>query len=331
MKIRTVLLVFVFIKLCILFTVLQETIESIMANDHPYLLGTNDIYLFDVMMANVLGLSMLTSLFLICMFAIGHTRIQKPYVVVAFVINLVFVLPFFLTGIYFFFHSHEGLIVQPSIEKGFVTLKNHAYKYHKNLNETIANDTGKPSVKPRSTNITIKHLPVTSSLMNQYLIADRVQRRYCCCGYNGAIDYGFFNKTTASEDKIPFTSTLNIGCPHNSLFKNSTCGKTHSRGCEERLKTLYTVRILLYSCIGTVLSIIFAVISPFIYSQFEMDRRLARSKYIRDWRHSLEIHVNDHRMWAMRKTAKETKKIEEKNPSPVSPVNISSFNIKGVQ
>lgn len=62
-----------------------------------------------------------------------------------------------------------------------------------------------------------------------------------------------------------------------------------------------------------------------------MDRRLARSKYIRDWRHSLEIHVNDHRMWAMRKTAKETKKIEEKNPSPVSPVNISSFNIKGVQ
>lgn len=69
-----------------------------MANDHPYLLGTNDIYLFDVMMANVLGLSMLTSLFLICMFAIGHTRIQKPYVVVAFVINLVFVLPFFLTG-----------------------------------------------------------------------------------------------------------------------------------------------------------------------------------------------------------------------------------------
>ncbi|CAL2044618.1 unnamed protein product [Caenorhabditis brenneri] len=305
-KFRTVLLVFLFIKLCILFTVLQETIESLNSNDHPLLFGTNDIYLFDLMLASISGLSMLISGFLIILFAIGHTRIRKPYVIVAFVINLVFVVPFFFSGVYLIFQT-KGLELTPEISKSFEIILNFADEYNNASNifttvkpkslkkaKTGGSSTSKPSVLS----------PVDPDLLNHFEVVEHVQKRYCCCGLNGAEDYGFDNATTAMKMSIPFTSKLNIQCPHNSLFKNSTCGDSHSRGCESRLKTVYPTRILIYSCIGSVFSVVFALVSPFIYSQFELDRRRARANYIRDWRHSLEVHVNDHRMWNLRKRSK---------------------------
>ncbi|PIC26234.1 hypothetical protein B9Z55_018866 [Caenorhabditis nigoni] len=317
-KFRTVLLVFLFIKLCILFTVLQETIESLNSNDHPLLFGTDDIWLFDWMLASVSSLSMLIAFSLIVFFAIGHTRTRKGFVVVAFVVNLVFVVPFFLSGIYLTFQDDHGLKLTSEISGSFEKILDFARVHntnHSNLT-TTSNTTGAKNAGNQT-----NPLPsVNPEMLKHFQVVDNIQKRYCCCGLKGGMDYGFKNATTASTEFIPFTSKLDIRCPHNSQFKNSTCGPTFEKGCENRLKNVYPTRILLYSCIGTAFSVIFALISPLIYSQFELDRRRARAKYIREWRHSLETHINDHRMWALRKSKNDPKpKTEEVKQSPVSP------------
>lgn len=110
-KFRTVLLVFLFIKLCVLFTgiirsrskfisfsVLQETIESLSSDDHPLIYNTKDIYYFDLLLAIISSLSIVVSSLLIVFFAIGHNRIRKPYMIVAFAINFIFIAPFFFSG-----------------------------------------------------------------------------------------------------------------------------------------------------------------------------------------------------------------------------------------
>ncbi|KAF1751745.1 hypothetical protein GCK72_018299 [Caenorhabditis remanei] len=328
-KFRTVLLVFLFIKLCILFTVLQESIESLSSNDHPLLFGTNDIYLFDMMLAAISGLSMLLSALYIILFAIGHTRIRKPYVVVAFVINLMFVVPFFLSGVYLVFQDDHDLKLTSKVTKSFESVFDFAETYNLNASQQTASTKPPPNkgVKNQSSpNNTVSgpKLPIVNpDLMKHFDVVDHIQRRYCCCGLNGGIDYGFDNETTASTETIPFTSKLDIRCPHNSLFKNSTCGDTHNKGCENRLKQVYPTRILIYSCIGTAFSVIFALVSPLIYSQFELDRRRARAKYIRDWRHSIETFVADQRLWALRKTKKSSDTSSKKKQSPVSPAVVS--------
>ncbi|UMM34550.1 hypothetical protein L5515_007574 [Caenorhabditis briggsae] len=317
-KFRTVLLVFLFIKLCILFTVLQETIESLNSNDHPLLFGTDDIWLFDWMQASVSSLSMLIAFSLIAFFAIGHTRTRKGFVVVAFVINLIFVVPFFLSGIYLTFQDDHGLKLTSEISDSFQKILDFATVHNTNYSN-LTPTSNKTSAKS-SRNQTNPLPNVNPEMLKHFQVVDNIQKRYCCCGMNGCQDYGFENATVASTAFIPFTSKLDIRCPHNSHFKNSTCGATFEKGCEDRLKNVYPTRILLYSCIGTAFSVIFVLISPLIYSQFELDRRRARAKYIREWRHSLETYINDHRMWALRKSKNNPiAKKEEVKQSPVSP------------
>ncbi|CAI2354910.1 unnamed protein product [Caenorhabditis sp. 36 PRJEB53466] len=289
-KPRTILLVFLFIKLCILFTVLQETVESMSSSDHPLLFNTNDIFLFDVMLGSISALFILVSLVLIVFFTIGHSRFRKPYMVIAFAINLIFVLPFFFSGVYLTFHDHQGLKISGRVIESFGKMHNFSKEFHA-IN---------PNYTSKSRNVTIPTRKITPEMLSSYEYVTHIQKRYCCCGMDGARYYGFNNKSTALKESIPFTSKLDLRCPLNSLFKNSTCIDSHLKGCDDRLKTVHPTRILMYSCVGSVFATLFAVLSPFIYSQFELDRRRARSEYIREWRRNLEQHITDHRIWTLR-------------------------------
>uniref|UniRef100_A0A1I7TFG3 Tetraspanin n=1 Tax=Caenorhabditis tropicalis TaxID=1561998 RepID=A0A1I7TFG3_9PELO len=332
-KFRTVLLVFLFIKLCILFTVLQETIESLNSDDHPLLFGTNDIYLFDLTLATIATLSIFISGFLIILFAIGHTRLRKPYIIVAFIINLLFVVPFFCSGIYLTFQDDLGLQMKPDVDESFGAMINFTEKYYEIASQMKNNMTSATNSSSLSsiTSAILVNMSVEPDEMRQFEVVEHIQKRYCCCGLSGASDYGFDDIDEAPKMSIRFTSKLNIKCPHNSLFKNSTCVDSHLKGCETRLKTVYPTRILIYSAIGSVFSIAFALLTPLIYSQFELDRRRARSQYIRNWRHSLETYVNDYRMWSLRnpQNKKETPpQVDEVKQSPVSPAIFTNQSTK---
>ncbi|CAD6195928.1 unnamed protein product [Caenorhabditis auriculariae] len=100
------------------------------------------------------------------------------------------------------------------------------------------------------------YVPVKDGIRSAEKVFE-VQKRYCCCGKDSPNDFkGFF--PSFDHNSSVLIGDYNFTCPF-------------------------------FSSVGLGCAIVMLLVAPFLYSQFEMDRRRARAAYIRSWRCDLEL------------------------------------------
>ncbi|CAB3398149.1 unnamed protein product [Caenorhabditis bovis] len=275
MQLKTILLVLLIVKLCLLYTVIYDTVVSLIRFDEPELFDTNDIHMYDVLQLLVSLVLSALSIFLIVLTTLGHSDLRKSYLVFSFSFALCFCFPFYLSGYYLYYFSVGNSTVNPSLVEVF-----------KRVSDFV-------ELSQNSTTM------VDDTLIDELRYIRETQLRYCCCGLDGPQDFDVNNTGTFHLDGVLIISGISLTCPSPKFHR-------------------------IFSSIGMLSCLIHLVVSPFLYGQFELERRTSRSAYIRKWRSDLDKFLHSQQSFTtptLAKTKSETKPLLKKVSSTTARSN----------
>ncbi|KJH52292.1 hypothetical protein DICVIV_01494 [Dictyocaulus viviparus] len=174
--------------------------------------------------------------------------------------HCIIVIPFFISGIYLYVlaNHQDALVIDSEQSKEFFDV----------LNTTILIKTH------------IKEKVLT------------IQNHFCCCGYFNSSDWqnAAGRQNGASLSVMHENDTLT--CP---IPAESQCREKFYEGCVTKIPRIGCTFILVSSLIGLFCGFVALITSPCFYGSFEYDRRLARAKYIRQWRFQLDRELEEQR------------------------------------